>query len=183
MTAEPDIVTAWTGRKDDIVEVFQQTFTDSEGAEEGGVVSRLARDVLEKSADEDIRFFGIEDAGHLVAASLFSRLSVPEPDRMIFMLSPMAVLPGHQARGLGSALLRAALGQLGDEGVTDAVTYGDPAYYARVGFHQIDDSTLMPPFPLSQPEGWLGQGLVGDQMQPVSGRPKCVAAFDTPGVW
>jgi putative acetyltransferase len=179
----PEIVSRWSDRVDEIVAVFRLTFTASEGADEGRVVSDLARDTLTRSDSADVRFFGLQDGGRLVAAVLFSRLRVDAPGRDVLMLSPMAVLPEYQGCGLGSALVRQALARLRDDGVTDVITYGDPAFYSRAGFRQIDASTLAPPHPLSQPEGWLGQSLIADRMQPVAGRPGCVAAFDRPDVW
>lgn len=184
MSAPHDIVTDWTERVDEITQVFQLTFTASEGSTEGQIVSGLARDVLERSLGTTIRFFGLVDhESRLIACVLFSRLTVSERDRVVFLLSPMAVLPMHQRRGLGRSLIQEALARLRDSGVTDVVTYGDIGYYSQTGFQQIDATVLAPPHPLSQPEGWLGQSLTGGTMPPISGRTECVAAFDNPDVW
>jgi putative acetyltransferase len=49
-------------------------------------------------------------------------------------LGPISVLPGYQRRGVGSALMRAALAELDALGASGCVLLGDPAFYARFGF-------------------------------------------------
>jgi hypothetical protein len=34
-----------------------------------------------------------------------------------------------------------------------------------------------------QPEGWLGQSLVGDEIEPIAGNSYCVEAFNKPEYW
>jgi putative acetyltransferase len=54
--------------------------------------------------------------------------------RRISMLSPLAVDPDHQRRGIGSALVRAVLRLADARGEPIVVLEGDPAYYSRLGF-------------------------------------------------
>lgn len=49
-------------------------------------------------------------------------------------LAPVAVLPEHQGRGVGSALVHAGLDRCRSMGWTAAFLLGDPAYYSRFGF-------------------------------------------------
>ena len=49
-------------------------------------------------------------------------------------LGPLAVAPEAQGRGVGSALMRAALDRLAAHGAAGAVLVGEPAYYGRFGF-------------------------------------------------
>lgn len=53
-----------------------------------------------------------------------------------YALGPIAVLPARQSRGIGSALVRAALAHLRDRRAAGCVLVGDPAYYGRFGFTQ-----------------------------------------------
>lgn len=49
-------------------------------------------------------------------------------------LAPVAVLPEHQGRGLGGALVVDALGAARAQGAAFVVLLGDPGWYARFGF-------------------------------------------------
>ena len=63
------------------------------------------------------------------------------------------------------------------------MTYGDPAYYGRVGFHPAPEAEARPPLPLSMPQGWLWQALDGSDPRPLAGPSHCVAALRDPGLW
>ncbi|MBO4966791.1 MAG: N-acetyltransferase [Pseudomonas sp.] len=49
-------------------------------------------------------------------------------------LGPISVRPDRQGKGIGSALMWAALQQLRQQGAAGCVVLGDPAYYGRFGF-------------------------------------------------
>ena len=49
-------------------------------------------------------------------------------------LAPMAVLPAHQRKGIGSQLVRAGLGECHRLGHDIVVVLGHPNYYPRFGF-------------------------------------------------
>ena len=49
-------------------------------------------------------------------------------------LAPMAVMPAHQRKGIGSAIARAGLEQCKQLGFVAVVVVGHPAYYPRFGF-------------------------------------------------
>lgn len=51
-------------------------------------------------------------------------------------LAPMAVLPSHQRRGVGSRLVRDALDELRRAGHRAVVVLGHPEYYPRFGFER-----------------------------------------------
>ena len=58
----------------------------------------------------------------------------------IGMLSPLAVVPARQRRGIGSALVREAVARADACGDTLVVLEGSPRYYPRFGF--VDCRTL-----------------------------------------
>nr|WP_152448287.1 MULTISPECIES: N-acetyltransferase [unclassified Roseivivax] len=179
MQIETDIA----GRADRIAQLFRTTFTASEGAEEGALIGDLAQDLLATTPPQDIRvFLGIE-AGALIAAAIFTRLAYPEDRRQVFLLSPMAVVPDRQGKGVGQTLLRGALEALTRDGIDAALTYGDPAYYARVGFAPITAQEAAPPLSLSMPEGWLGQSLTGEAVFPLQGPSRSAPALDHAAFW
>jgi putative acetyltransferase len=71
-------------------------------------------------------------------------LSPMTGDEAAFALAPVAVAPAMQRRGIGQALVRAALAGAGSRPV---VVLGAPDYYARLGFRPADlDSPHAGPF-------------------------------------
>ena len=103
--------------------------------------------------------------------------------RRVFLLSPVAVATAHQGKGVGQRLIAHGLDALRREGVEIAVTYGDPAFYGRVGFVPVSEMDLPAPQPLSQPQGWIAQSLTDAPLTPLLGPARCVAAFDDPALW
>ena len=53
-------------------------------------------------------------------------------------LAPVGVLPDHQGRGVGSALIHAALERARSKGFDAVFVLGEPAYYRRFGFSVED---------------------------------------------
>ncbi|MBU4182422.1 MAG: N-acetyltransferase [Gammaproteobacteria bacterium] len=49
-------------------------------------------------------------------------------------LGPISVLPDHQGKGIGSALVQAALQALREQGAAGIMLVGEPGYYRRFGF-------------------------------------------------
>lgn len=162
--------------------LVRQAFGDAEGENEGRVISELVEQLVMTTDPGDLKGFVSLLDDNIVAVVFFSRLSVPEGQR-IFMLSPMAVATKWQHQGLGSNLIRHGLHNLWNNGVALVVTYGDPAYYGRFGFKQILSSTLCPPWPLSQPVGWQAVSASGLDIEPMEGQTTCVAAFNNPAYW
>lgn len=74
--------------------------------------------------------------GAVVGHIAFSLATVGGRDLGWRLLGPLAVLPELQRRGIGSALVRAGLGELRRLGAAGCALVGDPAYYARLDFRQ-----------------------------------------------
>jgi predicted N-acetyltransferase YhbS len=70
-----------------------------------------------------------------------------------------------------------------ERGVRTVVTYGDPAFYTKIGFEPVSPGTILPPFDLSQPEGWLARSLTKAPIEPLPGPSSCVEAFGDPAYW
>lgn len=162
--------------------LFTTVFTDSGTEAEGRLIGNLARELVEGTKEGELIGFAGEDGGSLVASVLFSRLSFPT-DIRVFLLAPVAVHSAHQGRGIGQRLMNHALNALRNEGVEFAITYGDPRFYGKVGFQSICEDVVVPPFTLSQPEGWLGQSLSSDSIDSLTGTCSCVPAFHNPVFW
>lgn len=171
------------GRERDLIDLFTATFAASEGAEEGALIGGLVRDQLAGTAPDDIRVFLAEANGALIAGAVFTRLTYAGDPRAVFLLAPMAVAPDRQGQGIGQALLRHALASLRAKGVDVAMTYGDPAFYGKVGFGPMSRTTAPAPLALRHPEGWIGQSLTGTDPRPLLGPCTCVSALDDPTFW
>jgi putative acetyltransferase len=76
--------------------------------------------------------------GSVVGHILFSPVSVVAPSACCpgLGLAPLAVLPAHQRRGVGSALIREGLAVCRREGCPFVVVLGHPGYYPRFGFRR-----------------------------------------------
>ena len=162
--------------------LFRATFTASEGAEEGELIGGLARRLMAQTPPDDLRVFSAWGSSHLTGAILFTRLAFAD-DRTVFLLAPVAVATDRQGQGVGQALIRHGLGALRAEAVDIAVTYGDPAFYGRVGFLPVTEADIPAPHALNHPQGWLGQSLTDAPLSPLQGPARCVAAFDDPRLW
>ncbi|MGV9245532.1 GNAT family N-acetyltransferase [Streptomyces sp. NPDC003710] len=77
-----------------------------------------------------------EHDGQVVGHIMFTRSLLDAPRRLVDVqvLSPLAVMPGHQRQGIGSALVRGGLEILAQRAVPLVFLEGDPAYYRRFGF-------------------------------------------------
>lgn len=86
-------------------------------------------------------------------------------------LGPISVRPDRRGKGIGSALMWAALQQLRQQGAAGCVVLGDPAYYGRFGF-KAHPGLELPDVP---PEYFQALSFTGEL--PV-GVVKYAAAFD-----
>jgi putative acetyltransferase len=85
--------------------------------------------------------------GRILAHAMLSRAWLDAEERLLTVpvLSPLAVHPDHQRRGLGRAVLAHAVAQARDAGAIGVVLEGDPAYYSRLGFEPAEPWGLLRP--------------------------------------
>lgn len=100
------------------------------GEEEARIIAALTRDdlaVLSLVVTE-----GEKVTGHI----LFSRLEVEVDGRPVkaVALAPMAVLPDHQNKGIGSALVKRGVDLLAARGFEAVLVVGHTEFYPRFGF-------------------------------------------------
>jgi predicted N-acetyltransferase YhbS len=162
--------------------LFVSVFTKSEGESEGVLIGDLSKELIASTDKGDLYGFVAVDRGQIVGAIFFSRLTF-ERNIDVFILAPVAVHSDHQGMGIGQELIRHGLREMKEKGVMIVVTYGDPAFYSKVGFYPLSQDVLAAPLELSQPEGWLGQSLTGDSIEAIPGRCSCVKALDNPAYW
>jgi putative acetyltransferase len=112
----------------------------------------------------------------IVGHILFSRMTVETAQGPVaaVSLAPMAVLPDHQGRQIGSQLVRRGLAELGDRGETIVIVLGHKDYYPRFGFSPEKARYLASPFP---PEAFMALELADGALAGVRGPVRYAAAF------
>ncbi|HVS86272.1 MAG TPA: N-acetyltransferase [Gaiellaceae bacterium] len=123
-----------------IPEVHRVAFKD-----EGDRVARLARELYESEWYEPDLSFVAEADGRVVGHVMNTWSSIEDSDARVLQFSPLGVLPEHQGRGHGSALVRASLDAVRARGEPVLVLEGNPKYYGRFGFVRADELGLLPP--------------------------------------
>jgi putative acetyltransferase len=110
--------------------------------------------------------------GHI----LFSRITVETARGPIaaVSLAPMAVLPDHQRRNVGSRMIRHGLAQLCDRGECIVIVLGHEQYYPRFGFSSENARYLASPFP---PEAFMALELSDGALAGIHGAVRYPSAF------
>jgi putative acetyltransferase len=100
------------------------------GSEEADIVRRL------RDANAVILSLVAEVGGAVVGHILFSPVAIDTPNGEVTAvgLAPMAVLPEHQRKRIGSRLVEEGLRELRLRGYEAVVVLGHPDYYPRFGF-------------------------------------------------
>ncbi|NRP51847.1 MULTISPECIES: GNAT family N-acetyltransferase [unclassified Marinobacterium] len=167
----------------DIPGLFLTTFSASEGEGEGegALIRELVTDLFTLPEEDVLCFMALED-DQLLGAVLFSKFIYTDQIHGL-LLSPMAVIPEAQGKGVGQNLIRFAIEQLKEASYPFLVTYGDPNFYSKLGFQSISEKQLPAPYMLSMPQGWLALSLDGKALPRSTNKPQCVEPFCNPGIW
>jgi putative acetyltransferase len=99
-------------------------------------------DKLRHSCEGYLAFVAV-DHGTVVGHILFTPATVDGCDVVGMGLAPMAVLPPHQRRGVGSKLVRHGLEYLREAGCPFVIVLGHPKYYPRFGFEPASKYQLI----------------------------------------
>lgn len=167
---------------DEIERLFITAFSDSEGRSEGEMIGRLVRDFMNSTDDRDLYCFTASDDDQIIGGIFFSRIRF-DIEINAFILGPVAIRTDFQGRSIGQKLIRFGIDALSKDGVELALTYGNPAFYTKVGFQVITEVLIPAPLTLKYPEGWMVQSLTGEKIAPVAGKSYCVAALNKPEYW
>jgi len=169
-------------RRDDVESLFRSTFSASEGEQEGKLIGDLVSKLSDAIDVADVICIGAFQNRSLIGAIFLTRLRFND-DALVYMLAPVAVSTTHQGVGVGKSIIRFALDLIAGNGAEIVITYGDPAFYEKIGFEPLSENVLKAPMELSMPMGWLGQSLTGNPIQARHERPGCVEAFRNPAYW
>jgi len=104
--------------------------------------------------------------GAVVGFALLTRCRVG--DAPALALAPCAVRPTHQRRGVGSAVIRAALRAAREQTENLVLVLGHAGYYPRFGFTPASELDIRPPFDVPD-ENMMA--LVFDPSHPVPSGP------------
>ncbi|WP_341917182.1 N-acetyltransferase [Polaromonas sp. YR568] len=118
-----------------------------------------------------------QDGEEVVGHIMFSPVSLEGHAELSLMgLAPMAVLPAHQRKGVGSALVRAGLKRCRALGVGAVVVLGHPSYYPRFGFQPSVRFGIVSEYD-APPEAFMVLELQPGYLGGASGTVKFHAAF------
>lgn len=109
--------------------------------------------------------------GHI----LFSPIRIGETAALA--LAPLAVLPSHQRRGIGSALVREGLAACAAEGHTIVIVLGHHEFYPRFGFQTAREHGITAPFEVPD-EAFMVWAASPQSLQGVRGLVVYPTAFD-----
>jgi putative acetyltransferase len=126
-------------------------------------------DELRADGDAVVSLVAI-DEGQVVGHVMFSRMAAPF---LALGLAPVAVLPGHECSGVGSALIRAGLEAAKGDGWQGVFVLGEPGYYRRFGF----EPALAQGFDCAYSGPYLMALALGDALPVMTGRVEYAAAF------
>ena len=90
-------------------------------------------DKLRASCGNYVSFVAV-DQGAVVGHILFTPATIDNSDLIGMGLAPMAVLPSHQRKGIGSQLVQHGIGHFRQIGCPFIIVLGHPEYYPRFGF-------------------------------------------------
>ena len=137
---------------------------------EADLVEQLRRD-----GDAVISLVAVE-ADRIVGHVLFSRMRVDADARQLsaLALAPVAVIPGRQGCGIGSALVEAGIVEAGSKEFDMIFVLGEPGYYGRFGF----DAEAAAPFASPYAGPYLQARAMNAFCAPRSGRAEHSAAFE-----
>jgi len=108
---------------------------------EGGIVDAIRasdRFVPELSL---VAVSGGQTLGHVIS----SYVDLEPGGHRVLQVGPLAVLPSHQRRGIGSALMQETIRLAEARGEPLLLIEGNPRYYERFGFTRADAVGIEPP--------------------------------------
>ncbi len=120
--------------------------------------------------------FVAELDNQIVGHILFSRMMIETSQGKVtaVSLAPMAVMPDHQSRQVGSQLVRFGLVELRARGERIVIVVGHKNYYPRFGFSSQKARYLASPFPA---EVFMALELSANALSGIRGHVRYPAAF------
>ena len=101
--------------------------------------------------------FVADDAGELIGFTMLSY--VPAGERDVLILTPMAVRPDRQRRGVGKEVVRAAIAAADARGEPVVLVEGVPSYYPQFGFRSAGELGFKRPDARIPEAAWMALPL------------------------
>jgi putative acetyltransferase len=98
-----------------------------------------------------------QTSGHVIS----SYVDVEPGARRVLQVGPLAVLPSHQRRGIGSALMEETIRIADARAEPLLLIEGNPKYYERFGFTRADVAGIEPPPEAHGPQYFMIRPLAG----------------------
>lgn len=144
-----------TEQPEDAAEIFaviEAAFGDAD-------VARFAEQIRASPSYVPELAFVAEENAELIGHTMLSRVEVMGQEIEVLILTPMSVRPDRQRRGVGVALVQAALDAGEERGEPLVLVEGIPAYYPRFGFRSANDLGLACPDEGVPDEAWMVRTL------------------------
>ena len=168
--------------KKEISNFFYDVFFQSEGKQEGLTLQELTLQLTDQIQDPSILGIKAHSNSEILGSLFLTQLQFQEGIQA-YLLAPVGVHPNHQGKKIGTQLIEHAIQYLKSQDTPFLMTYGDPKYYSRFGFQGVSEQVLPPPFPLSQPEGWMYRGIKMNHIPVITGKVFCVEPFNQRNLW
>ena len=159
-----------------VFDLIEAAFRDMELSDhkEHFLVERLRKSdafipELSLVAEEDEKIIG-----HII----LTKISIVDEDikHTSLALAPVSVLPSHQSKGVGSALIRKAHDIANHLGYNSIILVGHPDYYPRFGYVPISSYSITLPFEVP-PEASMIKILNTDDFVGIKGQVEYSKAF------
>lgn len=132
-------------RAEDIKQITAVTIAAFEHAEHTSHTEHFIVDALRSAGQLTVSLVA-EEKPLVIGHVAISPVTVSSGATGWYGLGPLSVLPDWQGRGIGSALMQAALSELQQQGAAGCVVLGDPGYYGRFGF-KVHAGLVLPGVP------------------------------------
>jgi len=160
--------------------VIEKAFCD----EENKLIMNLVVELSEETISPSIKSLVAEVDNQVIGYVSFSPIFLKSDSSISgYILAPLAVVPKHQKKGIGSNLIKSGIDMLTENGVGAVLVYGDPDYYGRFGFKAEIGLSFVPPYSLQYPFGWTGMMLNETSIPEQPIQFDCVAGLSKPELW
>ena len=167
----------------ELLSIHQTAFGEQKGAEISSLVKSLLDD---KTAHPHYSFVAVQD-NTIIGHILFTGVSVigASPGLSSQILAPLAVLPDHRGKGVGTMLINTGLDVLRQHGVDLVFVLGHPGYYPRCNFIPAGKLGFFAPYPIPEEHSgaWMVRELSPGILGAEKGTVQCAESLNKPEHW